>query len=997
MRKSFPYERVSFLRSDERFLYVKSGEKEKRVLFAHTNYYGDWTYLPCVLRPGMQLNLVRPYEAREATLAELIIIEPDFLIDISSLAACIETYAPQQFLLNRFLPSASSRASVLLGNFSGNLLDEALHHPDAPLPYAESARRFFRTNALDLAACPEINSESPNASKSFHAEAMRQSQNLYHILRQPDADGVVFRPERLLLEPSFLCEMLGLQGRMDMLQDDYRVLVEQKSGKLARNGAHREPHYAQMLLYQALLHYAYGIPNREIRSYLLYSRYPDGLLREGPAPLLLGKMMELRNRIVFEDRKWASGEGREAIESCQAEDLRANPRLSDSFWQKYLRPKYADVLDTIHSAAVEEKSYFYRFLRFVALEQRLARLGASGEADTNCVSALWKMSFREKLETGSILAPLAFEPEGGERGKPVSFLTFNMGSDEQLSCNFRVGDGVLAYPYEAAGEPDVRSGVVMRGSIEAIDTEQVRVRLLSPQNPFFLQNNGSCYALEHDFIDISRPLFRGLSAFLKMPRERRDLLLGRRSPATDESRCLRGDYGPFNELVAGALCAEDYFLVIGPPGTGKTSFGLLNVVKEALLQDSGAVLLSAYTNRAVDEICSKLLEAGIDFLRIGREVQCCEESRPRLLSKVTEAYKDVAELKRRLGEAKVFAGTLATLCATPSLFALRRFRLAVVDEASQILEPQMMPLWAAMHGDEPAIGKFVLIGDHKQLPAVVLQGEQESAVTEPELQKIGLRNCRNSLFERLLRLSGGQRKQVFRMNRQGRMHPEVASFAGEAFYGGKLVPVPLEHQTKQLDFQIVGSPLEQLLASRRFCFLDTGRVMCETIRTNDVEAAAVARLCMAEWALLKRNGRPFKGEESIGIIVPFRNQIARIRQALQAGIQRLPEEEREEAQELQRMTIDTVERFQGSQREMIVYSFTASRCAEMEFLTSQTFREEEGFIDRKLNVAMTRARESLLLVGNADFLAAGSPVFRRLVAYAKEHDALLPVPAFGAE
>jgi Holliday junction resolvasome RuvABC ATP-dependent DNA helicase subunit len=89
--------------------------------------------------------------------------------------------------------------------------------------------------------------------------------------------------------------------------------------------------------------------------------------------------------------------------------------------------------------------------------------------------------------------------------------------------------------------------------------------------------------------------------------------------------------------VERAKQARELFLVIGPPGTGKTSFGLLNILREELLEADTSILLLSYTNRAVDEICSKLKEQSIDFIRIGSEISCDKAYHANLLRKTSRS------------------------------------------------------------------------------------------------------------------------------------------------------------------------------------------------------------------------------------------------------------------------------------------------------------------------------------------------------------------------
>ena len=117
-------------------------------------------------------------------------------------------------------------------------------------------------------------------------------------------------------------------------------------------------------------------------------------------------------------------------------------------------------------------------------------------------------------------------------------------------------------------------------------------------------------------------------------------------------------------------------------------------------------------------------------------------------------------------------------------------------------------------------------------------------------------------------------------------------------------------------------------------------------------------------------GTTFDAQKSIGIIVPYRNQIAMIRKELEQL--RLPA--------IEKISIDTVERYQGSQRDVIIYSFTIQNRFQLEFLTANTFVEDGKPIDRKLNVAITRARKQLILTGNEATLRQNF-LFSELIDY----------------
>lgn len=139
-----------------------------------------------------------------------------------------------------------------------------------------------------------------------------------------------------------------------------------------------------------------------------------------------------------------------------------------------------------------------------------------------------------------------------------------------------------------------------------------------------------------------------------------------------------------------------------------------------------------------------------------------------------------------------------------------------------------------------------------------------------------------------------------------------------------------------------------------------------TDKVNTEEAAIVAHLLSHIYRLFGDSFNPLK---SVGVIVPYRNQIATIRRAIERlGIDALKD-----------ITIDTVERYQGSQRDVIIYSFTATKDYQLDFLTDSCFVEDGRVIDRKLNVVLTRARVQLIIVGHKPLLDT-NPLFRELLS-----------------
>lgn len=985
------YFRLYVTRHDDRYLYGRAeelpDEEEIRVgyNFRSQSLGGDWRYLAPYLHRGSQVNVVRPHLYQGIYYPELLILNPDYLVDISAITRCFADYAhsPLVMLIDQVRPSADTR-HTMLGNLASQLLDEEVHNSGSePRPYAESYADYIRSNTFS-ALTTDIS--------SLYADGALQQTNIQRALHEGLAARIGrYDPTQVILEPSFISEMLGMQGRMDMLQLDYRVLLEQKSGKgekpygapLSDPPRQKLPHYVQVLLYQAILNYNFEIPNRDIQALLLYSRYDNGLIGVSPAPELLKEAIALRNQLAGMAEMCSHGRGYPLLTYLTPEQLRTLP-MGEKLWTDFIRPQLLDVLLPIQQASPVEQAYFLRFMQFIALEHTLSKVGYQTKENSG-FAAKWHDSLEEKYQAGNIYDQLLLvSPEADHEGS-VSRLVFEFPAERESDMsNFRVGDIVIVYPYQRGQEPDARTTMVFRGSIDEISTSRVCVALRAPQSHCHVfvryAPQNYCWAIEHDFLESSsRSLYAGMHAFLQAPERRRQLLLLQRQPETDETLQLRGDYGRFNLLQLRVRQARDFFLIIGPPGTGKTSYGMLYTLQEQLLEPETNVLITSFTNRAVDEICSKLVEQHIPFVRVCSRTNCSAEYRPYLLDEQLAACSDLASMRQLLAQTRVIVSTTSSLASHTQLFRLKQFHLAIIDEASQILEPHLLPLLSARHGDAPAILRFVMIGDHKQLPAVVQQSERESMVEDPRLHEIGLTDCRLSLFERLLRRYRNDERVVYMLTRQGRMHQDIADFPNQAFYGGKLQVVPLEHQIEALPPVCTSNHgIDRLLSTRRIAFIASP--LPQPIVSDKVNLVEAQLIAATAERIYRLNRDSFDPLATLGIIVPYRNQIAAVRNALAAyghpG--------------LETITIDTVERYQGSQRDYILYGFTIQRPHQLNFLTNNTFEEEGQLIDRKLNVAMTRARRHLLLFGNPQVIAE-NVLFARLLGYVRERGAFVEV------
>lgn len=983
-QKRLPYVRAVVSSWTEEKIFAATDNEEDPFIVIHYGkggYNGDLQYLYGLLAENMQLNLLDVYiDERHEYIPKLIVVHPDYLIDISALATCFREYGhhPLNYFINKIKPKANTH-HILLGNLAGQFLDDYINEQaDAPVTYANTVKKFFASSALEFCTC--------SIPEDFHNQARMQMQHIRTAVHDTLPQNIeTFDRPNAWLEASFICESLGLQGRADLLQKDLKVLIEQKSGKRDEyNHRHKEDHYVQMMLYQGVLMYNFGQAADNTQTLLLYSKYTDGLMPEHFSETLFRECICLRNRIVTTEISLANGGIGSIIDQLDAEVLNEKDEHG-KLWTVYQEPELKHLIHPLKQGTPLEQAYFRRFFTFVSKEQLLNKSGGNNDSSRG-FAGLWHTPLAEKIEAGNILLGLKITSRKQStpgRGYDLITLSVPRQGDDFLP-NFRTGDIVILYAYKDL--PDVRRHILMKGYLTEIRPEQVTVQLRNgQQNPDIIGTDTDIFAIEHDASDTSAANgIRGLYAFLSACEDRKALILGQRTPTRDTTRKLNGTYGRFDELIIKEKQCDDYFLLVGPPGTGKTSCALRYMVEEALTEPDGSLLLLSYTNRAVDEICNMLVESGIaarhPFIRIGNEASCDKRFTPYLMKNSLADCPKLEDIREKILQTRLFVGTTTAINGRPYLFQLKQFALAIIDEASQIVEPDLIGILSARHKEKNAIGKFILVGDYKQLPAIALQSEAEAKVTDPLLLDIGLTDCRNSLFERLYRNSKPEFRSV--LHKQGRMHPAIADFPDHAFYlREQLEPIPLPHQQEECPYPSAKPEdnLDRLMLRQRMVFIasDTPADTVHSEKNNLGEARIVATLLKR---IYRFAGATFDAGKTVGVIVPYRNQIAMIRREIAgSGIPALMD-----------ISIDTVERYQGSQRDVIIYSFTVRDFNQLNFLTANTFREGDAWIDRKLNVAVTRARKQLFLTGNPRILGANL-TFYKLMEYIRIHNGYLAV------
>lgn len=871
-----------------------------------------------------------------------IIIEPDYLIDVTAIASCFKGFGvfTADAIINKYLPHSVSKP-ILIGKSVNALLDGIIK--DSEAEFNTLFLEVFKQSPLSFALLSDREIQEISAVCRMHFRNLKQ-------VIKTDFVKVGIEPEQCTLEPSYYSPAYGIQGRLDVLHKGASThhIIELKSGSPYKANKYgiSESHYVQTLLYDLMIK-ASNPSDIEPTCFILYSKIEGTPLRHAPYEnTKITEALLARNRLVVQEKRIA----RHGLKSLIAfSDIQRHPYIKGFLADHLIN--FHSVMSTLDPLAL---TYVDAFSAFVAREHYFSKLGDPSR-DRYGYSSLWKDSIAKKTDQLRALNDLTFNRL--ERNPDVVY--FNRRSAQLVQ--FRSGDIVVLY---SAQEVDRPARQLLKGSIISISEFEVVIRLRS--TPLHEESwNQHIWCLEPDLIDSQfYQLYKGLFGFASLSEDRRNILLGQDKPEQGQDAhdfIEQSDLTSLqNDILKKMIHAQDYFLLWGPPGTGKTSVMLYAMIRYIIQQTQESILVIAYTNRAVDEICEQLERIDHtdvnDYVRIGSRYACGASYREHLLVEKMDHIKRRSGIREAFQKTRIVVGTLSSISARFELFELKQFDRLIIDEASQILEPHIIGLLSRFK-------KTVLIGDHLQLPAVSQQSAQSSAIPDDHpLREIGISSLCQSLFTRLLRNAQENKwSHCFDMlQKQGRMHTDVMSFVNKHFYNNKLdivdhVPSLHERLSHRRAFRDQSS-ISDVLWNERMIFLDAPVDLDgPSIKVNRMESEIVVQLIKA---IRKDDGL---SQYSIGVITPFKAQIAQIKKDL-VGL------------ELQDITVDTVERYQGSARDIIIISAACNHIRQLSLISVIS----DG-VDKKLNVAMTRAREQVIIIGNKEILSL-NPVYKDFIS-----------------
>ncbi|XP_028298854.1 DNA replication ATP-dependent helicase/nuclease DNA2 isoform X2 [Gouania willdenowi] len=802
--------------------------------------------------------------------------------------------------------------------------------------------------------------------------------------RGQDPAAVVTVTELTDIEENVWSPRFGLKGKIDVTarvriqrsrsrREEKSVPLELKTGKESNSIEHR----SQVILYTLMSLERYNTD----AGFLLY-------LKTGNMhPVAAGHMdrrelLKLRNTLVHYIHHCVKKEA-EQSHLCRLPDIltdrqtcRYCPQIRNcSLYERALDPSCEDVAPDVIGEILQEDtghltpshfSYFSHWLLLCCLE-------AATMETKNSRRRVWLQTVAESEKNGSCVGNLQLSGSVDvqtDRSFLHRFVRRETESTKGLSdIGLTRGDRVVVsdqegrlvglatgYLYEVCKmsvsctlDRDLSkfSGVLFR-----LDGDEGVVGLSTHLNNIsrLMENCQNSDHLRELVVDLCPPEFiTNLSSVL--PREAKDTV----------AEILKGLNKPQRQAMKKVLLSKDYTLIVGMPGTGKTTT-ICTVVR--ILHACGfSVLLTSYTHSAVDNILLKLKRFQVGFLRLGQGQKVHPDIRPYTEESVRKRVHTLSELEQLYNKELVVATTCMGI--KHPIFSHRQFDFCIVDEASQISQPICLgPLFYAK--------KFVLVGDHQQLPPIVQNQEARS------------RGMDESLFKRL-ECHGDA---VVQLNVQYRMNRQIMSLSNVLMYDGRLecgsertatalltLPSLSSVQTELSSFSQTHLQSDMswmqtaLLPSNPVCFLDCSKVPAlESVEQGGISNYTEAALIQTLLSLLIKAGcKP----SDIGVIAPYRQQLKCLSALLQASV-------------FTGVEVNTVDKYQGRDKSVIVFSFVRS--------TAETGHLGELLKDwRRLNVAVTRAKHKLLMVGSASTLQRYAPV-EKLLNHLQQENMIIQLP-----
>ncbi|KAL5113950.1 DNA replication endonuclease-helicase Dna2 [Pleosporales sp. CAS-2024a] len=1009
-------------------------EEEKTKLFKAITLRQAWFDTPCT--PGAFVHIIGDFSSTGQCIIDdhhnMLILHPDHLISATVVAdsfGCLR----RAVLQDRVKATSRANAPMLYGTLLHELFQEALkvnrwdsvfllETIDKLLPM--KFETILEINSTSEAVKEHLSSKLPEL-QAWAELFVRAEPRPDAIVRERNGKQCTMSINKLLdVEEHVWSPMYGLKGNIDatvqvtMLDDQgertLTVPFEVKTGKNSSNAAH----IAQTALYNLLLSNRYDV---NIAYGVLYyletsdtSRIPA--IRNDIIHMII-KRNELacyvRDRIELppilkEDFKCQKCYAQEScflydnlVEDGKGEQLNNKAKERYDELVKSLKPSHREFMKKWDTLLTKEETDMMKFRRelWTMLSTEREKLGrcfsnvilvpGSGHEEKagqkinrysyTFIKQQPKPGFSFTESQLIIGEPVVVSDERGHFALANGYVTnvqrrritvavdrrlhnsrtklpgFNSQNNQTFAGIMEVGRKSEAAPYHDADEEPV---------LYRLDKDEFSNGMAAARNNLIQIMDDSVYKardLRELIVDSREPVFRPLSADITLP--------------TASQVSMNSDQ---KAAVTKVMSAKDYALVLGMPGTGKTTT-IAHIIR-TLVAKGKSVLLTSYTHTAVDNILLKIRSDKIGILRLGASAKIHPDVRE-FATLAAEAKDSVEALEKSWMEPPVVATTCLTI--NHPLFSRRIFDYCIVDEASQITLPVCL-------GPIRMATKFILVGDHYQLPPLVQNKEAMEGGLDMSLFKL---------------LCEAHPQAVVSLEHQYRMCADVMLLSNTFIYSGRLkcgtpsvasrqlaFPKPAglqayhhkSHSSRSSARQACAGPesascwlSRSLSPEHSVVFINTD-LISQSLEsqsgsriTNTLEARMVTHLTLSLLSL-------GVAANEIGIVAFYRSQLALLRTSLSSA------HTQTQSSELAApavgsgcvgVELHTADKFQGRDKEVIIVSCVRSN---KNGVVGDLLKDR-----RRVNVAFTRARSKLVILGSEKTLSSNE-LLRDIVILCRE-------------
>ena len=589
-----------------------------------------------------------------------------------------------------------------------------------------------------------------------------------------------------------------------------------------------------------------------------------------------------------------------------------------------------------------------------------------------------EMGLQRKVKRGDAWYPLKMGRSYYNSLNQLVVEVFRQGDDDEIEHNFEFGRPVAFFRVDDKNQIKYFN---FTATVSYVDGDRMVVAV--PDDGHLIDVQGAENVGIQLFFDEAsyKTMFEALDRVMKAKGRLgylRDLFYTRQKAETFSFAPMRFPYlnATQEEAVNKVLRAKDVAVVHGPPGTGKTTT-LVEAIYETLRRES-QVLVCAQSNMAVDWISEKLVDRGVNVLRIGNPTRVNDkmlsftyerrfEAHPdyELLWSIRKAIRELRAHRKRgddkfhqklerlkerateleirinaqlFGEARVIASTLVG--SSSRLLEGQKFGTLFIDEAAQALEAAC---WIPIR----RVSRVILAGDHCQLPPTV----KSIAALKGGLGK--------TLMERIVE---NKPETVTLLKMQYRMNEEIMRFSSDWFYGNQVESAPEVKYRSILDLDIPMSWIDTSSWSESSTLFKEQFVGESFGRINKAEAE-LTLLVLEKYFQKIGKERILDERLDVGIISPYRAQVQYLRRQLKKKEFFKPYRSL--------ISVNTVDGFQGQERDIILIS-----------LVRANDEGQIGFLRdlRRMNVAITRARMKLIILGDASTMTR-HPFYKKLHEY----------------